>query len=125
MNKLLLDFFQKSIWSLKLTFMAALSENFSTICQHMLSKFCNKSAQKFLIFSTKATFKRSLLLAPMFLLLAADEPVCKKCQMIREYNAAHPENNYEYYDDYIRDLEKKKKAGEAAKDPKELGYKPK
>ncbi len=66
-----------------------------------------------------------LLLALPFLLTAEEEPVCKKCQMIREYNAAHPENNYEYYDDYIRDLEKKKKAGEADTDPKELGYAPK
>lgn len=56
--------------------------------------------------------------------LFAEEPVCKKCQMIREYNAAHPENNYKYYDDYIRDLEKKKAEGKEV-DQKELSYHPK
>lgn len=69
--------------------------------------------------------KLFLLFIPVFLLQAEEGPVCKKCQMIREYNAAHPENNYEYYDDYIRDLEKKKKAGEAVQDPKDLSYHPK
>ena len=42
-----------------------------------------------------------------FALLAADEPVCPKCEMIREYNAAHPENNYTYYEDYLKDQAKK------------------
>lgn len=69
--------------------------------------------------------KLFFLFLPVFLLQAEEGPVCKKCQMIREYNAAHPENNYEYYDDYIKDLEKKKKAGEAVQDPKELSYSPK
>lgn len=52
-----------------------------------------------------------------FLLLAlsvnascfADDPVCKKCVKVREYNEAHPENNYEWYDDYLKD----KKEGKA------------
>lgn len=34
---------------------------------------------------------------------AEDAPVCKKCQVIREYNAAHPENNYYWYDDYLKE----------------------
>lgn len=35
---------------------------------------------------------------------AEDEgPVCHKCEKIREYNAAHPENNYYWYDDYLKD----------------------
>lgn len=31
------------------------------------------------------------------------DPVCSKCQRIREYNVAHPENNYEWYEDYLKD----------------------
>jgi len=30
-------------------------------------------------------------------------PVCHKCEIIREYNASHPENNYYWYDDYLKD----------------------
>lgn len=30
-------------------------------------------------------------------------PVCHKCEKIREYNAAHPENNYYWYEDYQKD----------------------
>lgn len=37
---------------------------------------------------------------------------CAKCQEIREYNAAHPENNYTYYDDYLKDQQAKKDAPE-------------
>jgi hypothetical protein len=68
--------------------------------------------------------KAILFALPLFF-LTAEEPVCKKCQMIREYNAAHPENNYQYYDDYIRDLEKKKAEGKDVTDAKDLGYHPK
>lgn len=43
--------------------------------------------------------------------LQADEgPVCHRCEKIREYNAAHPENNYYWYDDYLKDKEKGKEA---------------
>lgn len=37
--------------------------------------------------------------------LKADEEgvVCPRCQKIREYNAAHPENNYYWYDDYLKE----------------------
>ncbi len=30
-------------------------------------------------------------------------PVCHQCEKIRAYNAAHPENNYYWYDDYLKD----------------------
>jgi hypothetical protein len=30
-------------------------------------------------------------------------PVCHKCELIREYNAQHPENNYYWYDDYVKE----------------------
>lgn len=72
--------------------------------------------------------KKMFLLTIPFLSLFAEEegPVCKKCQIIREYNAAHPENNYQYYDDYISDLEKKRAQGNKdTPDPKDLGYNPK
>ena len=49
-------------------------------------------------------FKVFSLLALVTVLSAEEEaPVCKKCQVIREYNAAHPENNYYWYDDYLKD----------------------
>ncbi len=41
-----------------------------------------------------------------------EEGTCQRCQRVREYNKAHPENNFYWYDDY---LEKQK----AQKDPKE------
>ena len=42
------------------------------------------------------------LLASGFL-QAENAPGCKKCQLIREFNAAHPENNYYRYDDYLEE----------------------
>jgi hypothetical protein len=42
-----------------------------------------------------------LLFIPALALVA--EPVCEKCQKIREYNAAHPENNTIWYEDYQKD----------------------
>jgi hypothetical protein len=32
--------------------------------------------------------------------------LCQKCQDLREYHAMHPEDNYEFYEDYLKDLEK-------------------
>jgi len=32
----------------------------------------------------------------------AEEPVCKKCQIIREYNAEHPSKD-QYYEDYLKE----------------------
>ncbi|NGX55547.1 MAG: hypothetical protein KR126chlam2_01183, partial [Chlamydiae bacterium] len=46
----------------------SLRQNLSTMCLHMLSKFCLKSAQKLLILSNKANFERGLLI--LFLALA-------------------------------------------------------
>lgn len=47
----------------------------------------------------------------------ADEegPVCHRCEKIREYNAQHPENNYYWYDDYLK-KENKKPADTNAKE---------
>lgn len=40
-----------------------------------------------------------------FLLLAVmplwADPVCHKCEVIREYNKQHPGGEYEYYEDYL------------------------
>ena len=46
---------------LKLPFLTSLSQNFSTLCLHRLSKFVDKSAQKLSIFSIKASFERRLI----------------------------------------------------------------
>lgn len=51
-----------------------------------------------------------LLLLPTLLLA---EPVCKKCEVIREYNKEHP-GDFEYYDDYL----KSQKASEVKEAPK-------
>ncbi|MGZ3634243.1 MAG: hypothetical protein ACXVAJ_07955, partial [Parachlamydiaceae bacterium] len=47
---------------LKLSFLASLLLNFSTISLDMLLKFINKSAQKILIFPSKASYARGLFL---------------------------------------------------------------
>lgn len=52
----------------------------------------------------------ALSLIPLFL---SAEPVCKKCEVIREYNKDHP-GDFEYYDDYLKSL-KEKDAKEAPK----------
>lgn len=54
-------------------------------------------------------------LIPLFLLPAIllAEPVCKKCEVIREYNKSHP-GDFEYYDDYL----KSQKNGDAKEAPK-------
>lgn len=33
--------------------------------------------------------------------IAEEEPVCHKCEIIREYNKKHP-GDYEYYEDYLK-----------------------
>lgn len=46
---------------------------------------------------------------------------CKMCEEIREYNRTHPENNYEYYDDYLKDLaciQKKEAKNQESKEKK-------
>jgi hypothetical protein len=54
-----------------------------------------------------------LLLLP---LIGWAEPVCKKCEVIREYNKAHP-GDYEYYDDYLKATDSKTQPKEDAKNP--------
>lgn len=58
----------------------------------------------------------------------ADGGVCKKCELVREFNEKHP-SKYEFYEDYLKD----KKAGvaedirftdEEANSPSESGIKP-
>lgn len=58
----ILDLFRNSIWSLKSPFLASFLQNLSTMCSHMLSKFCRKPGQKWQIFAAKASFERSLFL---------------------------------------------------------------
>ncbi len=41
-------------------------------------------------------------------------PVCKKCEMIREYNKQHP-NNYEYYEDYLKEINDSSDKGKVEK----------
>lgn len=37
---------------------------------------------------------------------AGGEGNCTRCAIVREYNECHPENNYEFYEDYLKDKEK-------------------
>ena len=46
--------------------------------------------------------------------LNADDNFCRKCQVMRDYHAKNP-SKYEYYDDYLKDLEEK---GEQAVNPR-------
>lgn len=49
--------------------------------------------------------KKALLILSLFVLTAhlqAEEQGCAKCQIIREYNATHPQNNPTYYEDYLK-----------------------
>lgn len=48
------------------------------------------------------------------LFLQADDNFCRKCQVMRDYHAKNP-SKYEYYDDYLKDLEEN---GEQAVNPK-------
>lgn len=45
---------------------------------------------------------------------------CEKCKRVREYNAAHPENNYEYYDDYLKAQQGKQEAPKKAEESSSL-----
>ncbi len=44
---------------------------------------------------------------------AEEGPVCHMCEKIREYNAAHPENNYYWYDDYLKEKKENEKPATA------------
>ncbi|MBN9377698.1 MAG: hypothetical protein BGO14_11440 [Chlamydiales bacterium 38-26] len=48
-------------------------------------------------------------------------PVCHQCERIREYNAAHPENNYYWYDDYLKDQKEGKNTSSPKEGSKEKG----
>lgn len=52
--------------------------------------------------------KLSLSLLTLFIslntLTAADGGICKRCQLVNEYNLEHP-SKYEFYDDYLKDKE--------------------
>lgn len=41
--------------------------------------------------------------------------VCHRCEQIREYNKNHPENDYYWYDDYLKDQEGKKNQNQTEK----------
>lgn len=43
--------------------------------------------------------------------LAMEEPVCEKCEVIREYNKTH-HKNYEYYEDYLKEQKNTEKTAE-------------
>ena len=47
---------------------------------------------------------------------------CAKCDEIREYNRNHPENNYTYYDDYLK--AQKAKQSQPSSDEKKSQDKP-
>lgn len=44
--------------------------------------------------------------ACVFMIVEA-EPVCHKCEVIREYNRTHKETDFIYYEDYLKDKEAK------------------
>lgn len=52
----------------------------------------------------KITF---LILSLNFSFVMAEEPVCHKCQIIREYNRTHKETDFIYYEDYLKDKQEK------------------
>ena len=61
-NKLLeIDFFRNSIRLLKKLFLTPFLKNLSTVFTNTFSKFFKKLSQKLLIFSSKASFERSLM----------------------------------------------------------------
>lgn len=49
---------------------------------------------------------KSLFFSSIFLLISElhAEPVCPKCEAIREYNKTH-HKNYEYYEDYLKEVQ--------------------
>jgi hypothetical protein len=45
----------------------------------------------------------SLLVCASVLIPASIQAVCPLCEQLREYHRTHPENNYEFYEDYLKD----------------------
>lgn len=70
----------------------------------------------------KITF---LILSLSFSYVMAEEPVCHKCQIIREYNRTHKETDFIYYEDYLKDKQEKAAAGKSnsAKEDEEASKK--
>lgn len=66
-----LDLLLNYIQLQKSSFLASLSLFFSIICKHLLSKFSDKSVQKFSFFSNKANYVRGLLNFLLILFLSA------------------------------------------------------
>lgn len=46
---------------------------------------------------------------------ATEDPVCPRCQSIREWNKEH-HKNYQYYEDYVKDTDK----GEKQEEPPQI-----
>lgn len=73
------DIFRNSIWLLKLPFLASFPQNFSTMLSNMLSKFFEKSAQKCLILSIKASFEKCLFLFLFLISSGFAAPLTLEC----------------------------------------------
>lgn len=52
----------------------------------------------------KALILSIILLSPIVLF---SDPVCHRCELLREYHEKHPEENYYWYDDYLEESGKK------------------
>jgi len=59
------------------------------------------------------------ILNSMLFMIVTAEPVCHKCEVIREHNRTHKETDLIYYDDYLKDKEDKSKLNSTQKQPKE------
>lgn len=57
------------------------------------------------------------LVSSSFMCVEAEEPVCHKCQIIREYNRTHKETDFIYYEDYLKDKEEKAKQKSSGDQP--------
>jgi len=44
-----------------------------------------------------------LIVAAMIFAPSVIQAGCPLCEQVREYNRTHPENNYEYYEDYLKE----------------------
>jgi len=60
------------------------------------------------------TFLLAAVISSAVFTVEADDNFCRKCQVMREYHKKNP-CQYEYYDDYLKDLEEN---GEDAVNPK-------
>lgn len=67
---------------------------------------------------TKLTFIIFGLVCGLFIIADA-EPVCHKCEIIREYNRTHKETDFIYYEDYLKDKEEKAKQNSTQNQPNE------